>query len=278
MKYYGKAEQAANEILAAFQSGNLPKALSQLFIHRRDAVPCRAWSFNNQLLVALQGYREARGFRQWNEVGRTIKAGERAFCILAPLSGTKTETDATTGEERKRPVLYGFKSLPVFGFEQTEGRPLPQGDTDAEVEGWIACLPLVEVARSWGLTIQAYSGREGAMLGHYVLGKRIAIGVKNLSTWAHELIHAADDKHGTLVERGQQWRSEVVAELGGAILLECLGLREESDRGGCWEYVTSHAQKAGIEPISACTQMIERTCKAVALVLDEAERLAGHQS
>jgi len=29
-----------------------------------------------------------------------------------------------------------------------------------------------------------------------------------------------------------------------------------------------------MEPIAACSQMIERTCKAVALVLDEAERLA----
>ena len=274
MKYYGKAEQAAQEILAAFQSGNLPQALAQVFIHRGDHVPCRQWSWNNQLLVALHGYTEARGFRQWNEVGRWVKAGEKAFSILAPLSGTKTETDPATGQEVKRPVIYGFKSIPVFGYEQTEGEPLPKGDP--EVESWIVSLPLLDVAQAWGLSVQAYSGRDGATLGRYVLGKGIAVGVKNLSTWAHELIHAADDKNGNLVERGQHWRSEVVAELGGAVLLECLGLSEDSDRGGCWVYVASYAQKAGIEPISACTQVIDRTCKAVALVLEEAARLIGN--
>jgi len=276
MKYYGKAEQSASEILAAFQSGSMPKALAQVFIHRRDSVPCRAWSCNNQLLVALHGYTEARGFRQWQEVGRSVKAGEKALFILAPLTALKTETDKATGNEVKRPVIFGFKSLPVFGFEQTEGEPLPQGDP--EIERWIASLPLLEVARSWGLSIQAYSGKAGKVLGGYSLGKGIYVGVKNLSTWAHELIHAADDKNGNLVEKGQQWCSEVVAELGGAILLECLGLTVESDRGGCWEYVTTYATKAGIEPISACMLVIERTCQAVARVLDEAEKLAGSQT
>jgi|SRR5579884_71634 len=273
MKYYGKAQEAAEQILSAFQRGDLPQALAQVFIHRKDDVPCRQWSWNNQFLIALHGYTEARGFRQWNEVGRKVRAGEHAFSILAPLSGTKTETDPTTGKEVKRPVIYGFKSIPVFGLEQTEGEPLPQGDP--EVENWIASLPLLEVARSWGLSVLTFSGRDSSSLGRYVLGKGIAVGVKNLSTWAHELIHAADHRNGNLVERGQHWRSEVVAELGGAVLLECLGLSEESDRGGCWQYVSSYAQKAGIEPLAACSQVLDRTCQAVALVLDEAEKLAN---
>jgi hypothetical protein len=41
---------------------------------------------------------------------------------------------------------------------------------------------------------------------------------------------------GNLKEKGQHWRSETVAELGGAILLECLGYSSESDRGGCFDY------------------------------------------
>ena len=45
-------------------------------------------------------------------------------------------------------------------------------------------------------------------------GASIALGVENLSTWAHEFIHAADDRLGHLTENGQHWRAEAVAELG----------------------------------------------------------------
>jgi hypothetical protein len=78
------------------------------------------------------------------------------------------------------------------------------------------------------LNVDAFDGREGGPLGKYG---------RQLSTWAHELIHAADDRLGNLKESGQHWRSETVAELGGAILLEVLGLERDADRGGCFQYV-----------------------------------------
>ena len=87
-------------------------------------------------------------------------------------------------------------------------------------------LPLIEVARTWGLDVDAYNGLEGAPNGKYMRKKAIAVGVKNLSTW-HELIHAADDRLGNLTERGQHWRSEVVAELR-CIAFEALGHNCES--------------------------------------------------
>jgi len=87
----------------------------------------------------------------------------------------------------------------------------------------------------------------------------------------HNEHHAVQDRH--LVEKGQQWRSEVVAELGGAVLLECQGFKAESDHGG-GEYVVTYAKEAAIEPFNACTQVIERTCQAVAQVLEEAQKLA----
>lgn len=60
-----KAKEAAEAILAIFQRPNeLPKPLATIFIHRKDRVPCRNWSWRNQLLVALHGYKDARGFRQ----------------------------------------------------------------------------------------------------------------------------------------------------------------------------------------------------------------------
>jgi hypothetical protein len=142
------------------------------------------------------------------------------------------------------------------------------------IANWLDSLPLIEVARNWGLNVDAYNGSEHAAKGKYARNHAIALGVKNLGTWAHELMHAADDRLGNLKEKGQHWRSETVAELGGAILLEALGYAADSDRGGCYEYIQAYAIEAGLEPIQACMDVLKRTCDAVNLVLNKAEKLA----
>jgi len=270
-KYQRKAADAANKIMEAFKTGDLPKALAPVFIHRADDIPCRAWSWNNQLLAALAGTSDARGYRQWQTVGRSVKKGEKAFPILVPLKGKRKATDPETGEERESCFIYGFSSAPVFGVEQTEGDPLPP--PDPAVMAWLDSLPLREVAESWGLTVDTFNGAGGNIAGKYRRGESIALGVENLATWAHELLHAADDKLGHLLEVGQHWRSETVAELGGAILLEMLGHDVASDRGGCWDYVNRYAETVKIEPMTACQRVLKRTCDAVALILDTAEAL-----
>ena len=276
MKFYNQAEAAAKRILEAFQAGDLPKALAPIFIHRKDNVPCRAWSWSNQLLAALFGQGDARGYRQWQEVGRFVKKGEKAFSILVPMLGTVKETDRETGQDVERKRLYGFKSAPVFGVQQTEGEPVLPADPD--VRAWLESLPLLEVAKGWGLCVDAFNGEGARYLGYYRHGQAIALGVKNLSTWAHELCHAADDRAGTITKApGQQPDNELVAELGGAILLEILGHPVEADRGGCWAYIQAYAEQAKIEPISACTRLLNRTCDAVAMILDTAEGLR-HQA
>ena len=88
------------------------------------------------------------------------------------------------------------------------------------------------------------------------------------------MVHAADDKAGTITRApGQQPDNEIVAELGGAVLLEVLGHETEADRGGCWDYVQRYATDAGIEPVAACQRVLKRTCDVVALILDTADGL-----
>ena len=269
-RFYGKAEQAARTIVEAFQAGNLPKALAPIFINCKDEKPCRKWSWNNQLLTALAGHTDARGFRQWQAVNRHVKKGEKSFLILVPLTRKIEKPDGETGY-----AVYGFKAQAVFGYGQTEGEPLPP--PDPKIGQWIGSLPLLEVAKDWGLTVEVYSGKGSGAQGWYARNSAIALGVENLATWAHEMIHAADDRLGTLTERGQHWRSEVVAELGGAVLLEIIGHESEADRGGCWEYVSRYARDAEIEPVAACQRVLKRTCDAVALILETAEQLAAPQ-
>ena len=69
MKFYGKAEESAKRIVAAFEAGNLPAALAPIFIDRHDDRPSTQWSWHNQLLCVLAGCSDARGFRQWEEAG-----------------------------------------------------------------------------------------------------------------------------------------------------------------------------------------------------------------
>ena len=271
-RFYGKAESAAKQILDAFQNpGQLPKALAPIFIRRKDNLPCRSWSWSNQLIVALNGHADARGYRQWQQAGRHVKKGERSLQILVPMTKKVERDDPDSGETVEGFAVYGFKSAAVFGLSQTDGEPLPP--PDPAVAEWIDSLPLVDVAKSWELTVEAYNGRNGAALGKYRHGRGIVLGVENLSTWAHEMIHAADDRLGQLTERGQHWRSETVAELGGATLLSVLGHDHNADLGGCWQYVKAYATDAKIEPIVACQRVLKRTCDAVTLVLDTAEQL-----
>ena len=266
MKFYGKAEKVANEVLSAFEQGAVPAALAQVFIHRKDNRPVNSWSWSNQMLVALYGHSDARGYKQWQEVDRYVKKGEKAFHILIPCI-KKTETENERGETVEDARLYGFKSAAVFGYEQTEGAEL---EVDKEAEKWIERLPLIEVAESWGLKVNTYNGKGARALGFYKHGKSIGLGVENLSTWAHELIHAADDRTGNIKKyAGQVSSNELVAELGGSVLLKCLGYDVEADLGGCMDYIKGYYKN----PIAAAQKLLNRTCQAVDLVLTTAEAM-----
>jgi hypothetical protein len=119
----------------------------------------------------------------------------------------------------------------------------------------------------------------GGRLGYYRSGIEIGLAVENLATWTHELVHAADDRQGTITQGGgQRLDNEVVAELGGAILLECLGHTVDSDRGGAYAYIESYCQKHSRGLLAVCSELLERTCTAVELILSTAEALGSQKA
>jgi hypothetical protein len=260
----------ASDILAAFESGELPKALAKLFIHRKIEVPSQRWTWTNRLIALRRSHVYAAGFRQWQEIGRYVKKGEYAFHILAPRIVVAKEDDEKEGVKKGDRFTVGFLPVAVFGYFQTEGEPLPGAEDAPE---FVESLPLIEVARSWRLTVAIHSyGDSPGRLGYFAQGLGISLAVKNLATWAHELIHAADARLGTLAQG--KLAAEVVAEFGGAILLECLGHKVESDRGGAYEYIRRYCEDEKRSPLGACTELLDRTCSCVAFILDEAERIA----
>jgi hypothetical protein len=91
------------------------------------------------------GTSDARGFNQWKQAGRYVTKGSKAFTILAP----RFIRERTEGEEEAKTVLIGFLGVPVFRVEDTEGKPLD----DQKIE--LPELPLMVVAREWGISIKA---------------------------------------------------------------------------------------------------------------------------
>lgn len=273
MQFHGKAQDVATKILSAFQNGDVPKALANTFI-TCGGRHCDGWSWMNQLIVALGGYSDAMGFKQWLAVGRCVNKGQKATHILAPCTRKIDDPNADGG---KRTIVTGFRVAIVFGLEQTKvidaDKWAKHNKANADAEKRLEALPLRAVANAWGLTVKPYNGAGARALGWYRHGASIALGVENLATWAHELIHAADDKAGKLIECGQHWRSETVAELGGAILLMVMGYKTEADLGGAWDYIGKYARGAKIEPIKACLDVLKRTCDAVAMILKTAAEL-----
>jgi N-terminal domain of anti-restriction factor ArdC len=88
------------------------------------------WSLNNRLLAVLQLVQRGEdletvhlmGFRQWENLDRRVRKGEKAVWILAPMTRKIRDTD-DDGRATDRVVVTGFKSVPVFNISQTDGIP-----------------------------------------------------------------------------------------------------------------------------------------------------------
>jgi hypothetical protein len=259
MDNFTAAMMAARAIIKAFENpGGLPVALPHKYFRLRSDVPCRRWSRRNQIHVFKMGFTDARTFKEWQSVSRSPKVGERAFCITAPIICKRTDSN-----------VAGFRKVPVFGYEQTDGDLLP---ADEEERHWVEDLPLIEVARSWGISVRTFDARTVHLLGMYNRNT-ILLGVQNLSTWGHELMHAAHDRLRHRAALRPHWRSEVIAELGGSVLLRLLGEDFESDLAGCLRYVRLCTIGEGLDAADACRQVVEQVCASVALILDTDEAI-----
>jgi hypothetical protein len=181
------------------------------------------YSFNNVLLIAAQcpEATQVAGFRAWRDLGRFVRAGERAIWILAPL----VYRPRGLAEEGAEVVVRGFKFVPVFDVSQTDGAELPSvcnqlvGDDPA---GHFARL--AGVAGSLGFTVEDHvlAGSINGDCSHD--DRRIRIETRNapaqrLKTLAHELAHAL--LHEGFADRAL---AELEAESTAYVVCHALGL------------------------------------------------------
>lgn len=204
-----KVTAAMETLVSILEKGDLETVTRAVFLSKTQK-PCAKWSFNNQLIMLCSGTEDARGFRQWKQAGRYVKGGSKAFYILGPMT-KKFKDDA--GEDQFK--VTGFKSIPVFRKEDTDGEPLEEDSFQLEIpsrfDGIISEL---------GLQIGAVPF-DGHCYGWYTPGA-IKLATPEIKTFLHELTHAVDDKlHG--LKGGQHADQELVAEFGAAVLGKLLG-------------------------------------------------------
>src|SRR4030042_1827054 len=95
-----RIKEAMETLLKIFKEDNLEKVARAVF--RGGDIPADKWSFLNRVLMYLNDTEDARGFRQWQQVGRYVKKGSRAFYIIGPVTRRITEEKSLESGETVR--------------------------------------------------------------------------------------------------------------------------------------------------------------------------------
>jgi len=260
-----KVDAVLNGIVDLFTKGDVVEAVAVATFPTPD-IPLAKWSLRNRVIAGINGTGDARGFRQWEQVGRSVQKGKRAFYILAPLM-VKDRKGGVDKNGKPKMIVIGFKAVPVFRAADTEGDPLnyPKHELPAH--------PLTEVAEAWGIDIQT-AGFTGHAYGWTDGDNAITLCTPAERTFFHELGHCADARTYKL-KGGQDAVQEIVAELTAATLARLVG-REMPNDGRSKGYIQGYASKLypklseADAMRKACERVLARTCKAVESILKAA--------
>jgi len=135
------------------------------------------YSYRNSLLIKLQrpDATKVAGYNSWrNEFDRHVQEGEQAIWIWAPIitkqcpecenspsyhEQSDCEYDETPPEEWSE-GLVGFKPTAVFDISQTEGKPLPELETEATGDADDLVPALEDAAAEIGMTVRIVDAAE----------------------------------------------------------------------------------------------------------------------
>jgi len=250
-----KINQALNKIIGLFKTGNVPEAVAIVTFPPLNVPMCR-WSLGNRILAFGAGTSDARGYRQWQEVGRQVKTGEKAFFILAPRMVKKEEQ-----EKDPEYFLAGFLAVPVFAAVQTSGEPLQYENNP------LPNFPLLEKAKSWGIEVVTIPG-QNYHFGYFQPDKnRICLATPQETIFFHELAHAAQYRIDGVLKREQDPKQEIIAELSAQVLALFVGTEIKSTLGNAYGYIFKYAQKEKRDIGKACLSVLGTVEKVLAEIL-----------
>lgn len=258
-------KDAVKEILTMFEREEFTEQLAISIIRRRsdeDVIPSDNWSILNRLIMLMIGRTEdARTYLQWQSIGRQVKKGAKAFQIIAPM--TKKIIDEETGEEEIK--LIGFKGLPVFAIECTDGEPIKRADYKPE-RLTLNMERLIEAVEAMGATVD-WSAMRGTALGSYrPADNTIKLHSESYVVLAHEAVHFAHNTFEDVLSIDSA-KAEIVAELGAAVL--CVLADEKGYEKQSYEYIRTYAKtddpKVVIKAVNSVLTTVE---KAVGIIID----------
>ncbi len=265
-KWSDIVKDAANSLLEMFKTGKMPEAVALTLIKRRegDDQPSFSWSLGNQILMFMQGTSDARGFRQWEKVGRRIQKGAKALYILAPIIMKRLEKNEVTGIMKEHIFITGFKPVPVFRVEDTYGEELTKPDYTPK-----AFPPFWGVAEYLGIEVEFAPGDRA--YGTYNPTKnKIVLCSDSEIVYYHELSHAIHYQVRDL-KPGPSPEKEIVAETSAAIL--CHLQEIEGYESQAFDYVKEYASRMNDEDVVKAVMKLLGDIEAVVLRIIEIAEL-----
>ncbi len=264
-----RIREAMETVLKAFEDNPEKVALA---VFKGNGKPSDRWSFFNRLIMLMNNTSDARGFKQWQKIGRRVKKGAKAFYILAPIRkkvpvkirreeeivNENGEVEVVEIEETIHvDKLVSFKPVPVFRYEDTEGKPLPEENLSIEIP-----YEFNGIIEELGLKVETTAFRN--YYGTYNLKtKTIRLASPELIVFLHELAHAVDD-HLHSIKGGQIAMQEVVAEFAAAVIASLMGYK--TPLGNVKEYIEYYGFtelfKAFARVERVVNFVVERTTKA----------------
>jgi antirestriction protein ArdC len=229
-------EKACRSLLRMFESGEMPEAITRTFIEAsKYDKPSNKWSLGNKLLMLAAETGDARGYDQWQKVGRNVRKGAKAFYIFGPLTRKLERKNEETGEKEEKVIITGFHVIPVFRYEDTEGKELPEVNNYEPKQ----LPPLYEVAERFGLSV-LYSPKLERVWGYYSPAQnKIVLHTQQEKTLFHELGHAVHAKFATL-KVGQDAEQEIIAEFVACVLCNLYGI--EGFESHAYRYISGYAE------------------------------------
>jgi hypothetical protein len=125
--------------------------------------------------------------------GREIcKEGSKAFYIIGPVTKKITEEKSLESGEKVREekqIIAGFKAIPVFRIEDTEGETIIREDFKVNIP-----YEFNSIIQELGLKVQPVRFCGSAYGSYNLLNKEIRLASPEIEVFLHELSHAVDDR------------------------------------------------------------------------------------
>ena len=253
-------QDAIKKVVEILKTGNIEKIAYAVYKTQRG-YPSDSWSFLNRLIMFCHDTEDARGFGQWNRVGRRLKKHTKAIYITVPgFVKTRTTNEKGEVEEETRRI---YMAKPVYRFEDTTGTPREEDRFKPDIPANLA-----QVAKGLGLEIKA-KRFTGGTYGYFSASqKEIALMSPELDVFLHELAHGVDNKINGKLKGGQDSNQEIIAELAAEVVGYLLGRKLN---GRSRDYITGYSGGSW-KPVFA---LLSRVNSVVSYIVDKAQIKEG---